>query len=312
LPRYANAEIIRTRDPKILDECETVVDVGGIFDASKKRFDHHQKTFTDTFHSLEPSKPWTTKLSSAGLIYVHFGREILKELLKKETLTDDEREHLLEILFNKLYDSFVQEIDAIDNGIDIGENLKYKISTNLSARVGFFNPSWNDPNPNEKETTGFYQAMDLIGREFLERFQFYVRVWWPARALLEKAIAQRFDIDKSGSILRFDSSFPWRDHLFDIEREQKEILGETIKFVLYPDSDNKWRIQAVPLNEKSFQNRLPLPEEWRGLRDNDLSEKSGIPNGVFVHASGFIGGNERYEGVLAMARRTLQMARLID
>ena len=61
LPRYANAEIIRwknrfrkvrhfvlfsclrTRDPKILDECETVVDVGGIFDASKKRFDHHQK-----------------------------------------------------------------------------------------------------------------------------------------------------------------------------------------------------------------------------------------------------------------------------
>ena len=63
-------------------------------------------------------------MSSAGLIYVHFGREILKELLKKETLTDDEREHLLEILFNKLYDSFVQEIDAIDNGIDIGENLK--------------------------------------------------------------------------------------------------------------------------------------------------------------------------------------------
>jgi hypothetical protein len=28
---------------------------------------------------------------------------------------------------------------------------RYKISTNLSARVGYFNPAWNDPNPTEKE-----------------------------------------------------------------------------------------------------------------------------------------------------------------
>jgi uncharacterized UPF0160 family protein len=33
----------RTRDPKILAECDTVVDVGGIFDPQQKRFDHHQK-----------------------------------------------------------------------------------------------------------------------------------------------------------------------------------------------------------------------------------------------------------------------------
>jgi uncharacterized UPF0160 family protein len=33
----------RTRDPKILDECDTVVDVGGVFNAERRRFDHHQK-----------------------------------------------------------------------------------------------------------------------------------------------------------------------------------------------------------------------------------------------------------------------------
>ena len=63
LPRYQNAEIIRfvdsefvdrisiiffllskrTRDPKVLAECDTVVDVGGVFDASQRRFDHHQR-----------------------------------------------------------------------------------------------------------------------------------------------------------------------------------------------------------------------------------------------------------------------------
>lgn len=29
---------------------------------------------------------------------------------------------------------------------------------------------------------------------------------------------------------------------------------------------------------------------WRGIRDEKLSEVSGIPGGIFVHASGFIGG----------------------
>ncbi len=82
------------------------------------------RTFTDTFHSLQPNKPWTIKLSSAGLIYVHYGREIIRELLKKETIDENAKEHLVEILFDKLYDKLVQEIDAIDNGIDISENMK--------------------------------------------------------------------------------------------------------------------------------------------------------------------------------------------
>ena len=46
--------------------------------------------------------------------------------------------------------------------------------------------------------------------------------------------------------------------------------------------------------------------EWRGVRDEELSKLSGIPGCIFVHASGFIGGNETYEGALEMARRTLQ------
>ena len=68
-------------------------------------------------------------------------------------------------------------------------------------------------------------------------------------------------------------------------------------------------MQAVPLNDKSFQNRLSLAKEWQGVRDDELSAKSGIPGCVFVHASGFIGGNATYEGVLAMARRTLELAK---
>ena len=151
--------------------------------------------------------------------------------------------------------------------------------------------------------------MEMVRNDFFEHYKYYVRHWWPARSLLEKAIDERFQVDPSGAILRFETSFPWRDHLFDIENEQKATLGDSIKFVLYADQSQSWRIQAIPLNETTFKNRLSLPEIWQGLRDNELSEKSGIPGCIFVHATGFIGGNSTYDGVLAMARRTLEMAK---
>ena len=37
LPEYENSEIVRSRDPEKLSECEIVVDVGGVFDVEKKR-----------------------------------------------------------------------------------------------------------------------------------------------------------------------------------------------------------------------------------------------------------------------------------
>jgi uncharacterized UPF0160 family protein len=65
--------------------------------------------------------------------------------------------------------------------------------------------------------------------------------------------------------------------------------GTTI-YVLYPDESGKWRIQAVPESSESFQSRKALPQEWRGLRDEALSQVTGVPGCIFVHASGFIGG----------------------
>lgn len=51
--------------------------------------------------------------------------------------------------------------------------------------------------------------------------------------------------------------------------------------------------------------RLSLPQPWCGLRDEELSQQSGIAGCIFVHASGFIGGNDTYEGTLEMAAQTL-------
>ena len=56
-----------------------------------------------------------------------------------------------------------------------------------------------------------------------------------------------------------------------------------------------------------FESRKPLPAQWRGLRDEELSRETGIPGCVFVHMSGFIGGNRSYEGALAMAKAALKL-----
>ncbi|XP_026205942.1 UPF0160 protein MYG1, mitochondrial [Anabas testudineus] len=301
LPEYKDAEIIRTRDPSVLAECDVVVDVGGEFDPKRHRYDHHQRTFTESFHSLCPEKPWVTKLSSAGLVYLHFGHQVLAHLTQ---LKEDDRQ--LEVLYDKLYENFVEEVDAIDNGISQCDGeARYSITSTLSARVGYLNPCWSSKSQDTEE--GFKKAMKMVGEEFLDRLNFYHLSWLPARAVVEEAVKQRHQVDPSGEVVLFSQGgCPWKEHLFVLE---KELLVETpIKFALYQDQNGQWRVQCVPAGLNTFQNRLSLPEEWRGVRDEALSELSGIKDCIFVHASGFIGGNKTQEGALEMARRTLQAA----
>jgi len=55
LPNYANSTVIRTRDESILEQCDIVVDVGGVYNHDKKRYDHHQKTFTHSLSTICPN-----------------------------------------------------------------------------------------------------------------------------------------------------------------------------------------------------------------------------------------------------------------
>ena len=67
---------MRTRDKKILDTLDIVVDVGDIYNPEMNRFDHHQKSFNHTF-----GHPYNSiKLSSAGLIWKHYGKVVLKTI----------------------------------------------------------------------------------------------------------------------------------------------------------------------------------------------------------------------------------------
>lgn len=314
VPLYAGANLVRTRDPAVLATCHTVVDVGGEYDPATNRYDHHQRSFNTTF----PGRP--TKLSSAGLVYMHFGREIVaRRLGNADAAVQDDTQ--VSLVYNKLYESFIEALDAHDNGIGAYDpaalaaaGIDKRFSNGgftLGAVVNRLNPNWNDSEEAfapEAVDVRFEQASRRIGEEFDRDLDYYAGSWLPAREVVAEAFSRRAEVDAAGRIMVFrGTSAPWKDHLYTLEEENQE--DGKVLYVLYPESpapDSKWRVQCVPESKDSFQSRRPLPEAWRGFRDEELDGITGIPGTVFVHAAGFIGGNKTFEGALAMAQKALE------
>ncbi|CAO3564357.1 unnamed protein product [Mortierella alpina] len=294
--QFKDAQLVRTRDPAKLAACDIVVDVGGVYDPSLHRYDHHQRGFTEVFGGK-----FETKLSSAGLVYKHFGKEIIASILALE-----EADPKVELLYTKVYENFIEALDGGDNGIaqypaDI--KPKYRVTTALPQRVAGLNPWWNQKDVDVDAQ--FMKAVAITGQDFQDSIRYLGLSWLPARDLVVKALDQRLDIHPSGKILVFDQSCPWKEHLFILEQEL--CIEEKAVYVLYPDDNNQWRVQCVPPSPESFECRKALPQEWRGFRDDELSERSGIPNSIFVHMGGFIGGNKTKEGALEMAVKSLEL-----
>ncbi|KAI4343154.1 hypothetical protein MLD38_027690 [Melastoma candidum] len=83
---------------QVLVGLDAELDVGGVYDPTRNRYDHHQKGFEEVF-----GHGFSTKLSSVGLVYKHFGKEIIaKELQVNEEHPDVHR------LFLAVYKSFME------------------------------------------------------------------------------------------------------------------------------------------------------------------------------------------------------------
>ena len=147
----------------------------------------------------------------------------------------------------------------------------------------------------------FLDAVALCRDEFVLRASRYVNSWLPARSIVAAALNGGGDGDPR--IAELATFCPWKDHLATLEEELG--IGPRTRFVLYADTAGSWRVQAVPAEEGSFESRLMLPEPWRGFRDAELDAVAGIDGCVFVHASGFIGGNKTRDGARAMATKAL-------
>ncbi|KAK8805120.1 hypothetical protein WA538_001710 [Blastocystis sp. DL] len=289
LPEYRNHVVVRTRDQNALNQCDIVVDVGGEYDPEKNHFDHHQGSFTETYDANHK-----TKMSSSGLIWKHFGKRIIKEFCKR-----DFDEATLQMIQDRMYDGFIEEVDGVDNGVDpyTGEK-NYKVTTTVSRRVSRLLPAWNEEYTKDIENTCFRKAMAIMMSEFAEHLHHLVDVKLPARAIVEQAMNEA-----KSPILILSTYCPFMDFIFELEKERGQ--EGYFKFVLFEGTDGMWRVRAVNLTEDSFALRQKLLPDCLGLRDEELSTRSGIEGCVFVHIAGFMGVNKTKEGAMAMAEKSL-------
>ncbi|KYO01962.1 conserved protein, unknown function [Plasmodium gaboni] len=292
LPEYKDAKIIRTRDQTKLDTCDIVVDVGGVYDHENKRYDHHQKEFEGTLDDKH-----TIRLSSAGLIYKHYGREVLR---KGFSITDEEK---INVLYEKLYTSFIESVDAVDNGINQYEGQpKYQINTTIQCRVNRFNPTFLEDDVDENER--FMEAAKIVKQEFVHFVTYYSDVWYMAKSIVHESILNRFNFHKSGRVIYLQKYCPYSEHLYDLEQELN--IQDEILYCIYSDRYNNFRCTAISKKNEPFVLRLPFPASFRGLKDEQLQTVSKIPGLTFVHYSGFTSAGENIESLVKLVEASLK------
>ncbi|KAK2962113.1 putative metal-dependent protein hydrolase [Blattamonas nauphoetae] len=299
LPRYQKATVIRTTDPAILNNSTIVCDVGGEYEPLKLRFDHHQKGYFQVFSSSTP----LIKMAACGQVYKHFGREIIRQLSPQlESRPDD-----VELIYQKMYGAIIKEIDADDNGISqlpAGSNVHLVFSprTTLSIRVSSMNPQWNEDSSTDAIYSRFMEAVDLCKKEFLTTLRFFAKTWLPAREIVKSAYSQR----PNPYILVLEPYCPFNDHLHDMEKNPDE--KEPVLYVIsYQAERQSWHANCTKPANDFFANRLSFPQDWAGLRDNELENVSQIPGSQFVHVAKFIAANKTLEGILEMCRKSVAL-----
>lgn len=266
---YGEVEVIRTRDQKLLDECDIVADVGN------GKYDHH-----DVEKKLrENGIPYC----AFGLLWQDFGVEYVKTQFPSVTDENEQKE-----IADKIDNNFIQQIDANDNGVDVMQS-EVPITT-LSEIIKSYVPFCGTEEDVEKS---FFEAVDFAKMILFRKTKKYAEHYNNLRLI--QAEIEKQDVDNT-HMLVLENSVPWKDAVLEFDKEEK------ILFVVYPNITGSWCVQTTLKDKDSFAARKDLPKSWGGLRDDDLSRETGINDCVFCHPALFICGNKRKEGAIKMAQ----------
>ena len=200
-----NFEIIRTRDPEIINEGDYVFDVGGIYDPATNRFDHHQIGGAG-------GRKNGIEYSSFGLVWKKFGVELC------------ESEKAKEIIDNKL----VAPIDANDNGFDLVESKHEIFPYFIQDFFRVMRPTWKetDFNINEMFLKGVEIAKIILQREI---------IYAQDTILADETILLIYKNTKDKRVIILDKNY--------VKKKILEKLPETL-YIIYPrEVDNSWGLK---------------------------------------------------------------------
>jgi uncharacterized UPF0160 family protein len=275
----ADHTLLRTRKPDLIASANIVWDVGTQYDPATQRFDHHQRG--------APLRQDGTPFSSAGLVWQVYGERAVAALLPPEAAG------FALAIATELDTKLVRRIDELDNGVSVtGPMIDDNLS--LAALVGDFNPPWDDP-ASTGPTAGdaaFLQATTFVEGVLRRRVE-----GLRARHAAEAFVLAAHRAGEDPRILVLDRGMPWKSTVFAHDLP--------VLFTVSPASNGNWMLDTMPPEPGSFAQRLPLPEAWAGLQEEDLARESGVPDAVFVHLRRFVGAARTKEGAVAMAKKAM-------
>ena len=187
---------------------------------------------------------------------------------------------------NTIDADLVSTIDAIDCGHVKG--VPEGIS--LSQTISMFNPTWQEDSHFD---SCFDEAVDFASR-VLTRFIATANGGMSAKTIVANAI----DKAQDPRVIVLEKYTPWKKTV--------HALSEEALFMISPSGTGQWRIQTVPVEPGSFEDRKPLPKKWAGLSDIALQDETGIDDAMFCHNGLFIAGAGSFESTMKMAVIALQ------
>ena len=264
------ADVLRTREPHRLEQCDLRIDVGMRHDPSTGDFDHHQQGGAG-------ERPNGIRYASFGLVWRHYG----------EALCGGDA-----AMAAKVDERLVQGVDAHDTGQTISRPLVGSIQAmTVSGVIAALNPFWDEDASDADHDRRFAGAVALAG-QILEREIAGAAAHARGAGLVREAISRSAD----PRLIELDVGAPWRE---EVVTGAPDAL-----FVVYPKTKG-WGLQAVPRELGAFGNRRDLPAAWGGRSGSELAELTGVRDAVFCHTGRFIAVAESREGALALARRAL-------
>ena len=237
-----NIEVIRTRDESIYSECDFVLDVG-----AKDLISDKQVCFDHHQKDSEYYENGIKKAACGKLAEFLFGKD----------------KDLLEAMRN----NFLYAIEAPDNGQKLED---FNLKSSSFEFIPMLNANWTE-DLNVVNDENFMKACD-ISLQIFERQMENIRAKVLAKNVFDKALE---NYDKDSRILFLDKYIPWQGFVVDANKN-----GANIAAVYFIGSDGNYDIWSIPEGKDDFS-PARLPQEWAGLRNEELQKVSGINSAVF-------------------------------
>ncbi len=272
---YPMAKLVRSRDAKYDEDIDIVIDIGGEYNHKRGRYDHHQEGFRETF-SLKTDIP----MSSAGLIWKHYGIEFIKKFTCAYELDK------IYWIYNEVYDKLFKEIDASDNGI-----ILHRSKTCISCIISEMN---GDETEKESQLLRFHNAAKLCSIVL--------------KAKVRNVFEQYNEINKYGSVIMDElEKLKQKDEIVIIKNKNKQwkkivypwlekTKNRNLKFIIMMREPERWCIHAITCGKK---NRKDIINEQRGK--TLLGDKL-----IHIHRNRFIAHTVDLESAIQLAEVSLR------